>query len=404
MSTPYTEFLQRHRTPVMSLAVLLLAALLVWLIFSTEPTAERSGATRETAMLVEVTTARQGSYRPRIQAMGVVEPARDIALSPRVAGEVVALSETFTPGGVVSQGETLLRIDPMDFRHRVAQRRAELAQADADLRLEQGRVDVARRDYELLGESIDSKDRGLVLREPQLQAARSRVEFARAALEQAQLDLQRSTVVAPFDAQILSRNANVGSRIAPGDSLGRLVGREEYWVMATVPQGQLRWLDFADEPGSEGARVTVRNRTAWPAQQSREGRLLRLVGSLDQQTRMARVLIQVEDPLALTEANSGAPALMLGAFVESTLRGRVLDDVVRIERAHLRQDDTVWVMQHRHLDIRSVTVILRDARYAYITDGLKAGDQIVTSGLATVADGAPLRRKDDKPANGGTAP
>ncbi len=393
--TERASTLNRRKLLLICAAILLGGGVLTVLIFTTEPTAERSGATRRTAMLVDVREVERGTYRPEIRAMGTVEPARDIVLSPRVTGEVMEVASGFVPGGEASQGEALLKIDPADFRNRLEQRRSELQQAQAELKQEEGRAAVARRDYELLDESLSGENEALVLREPQLEAARSQVASARAALDQARLDLERATLRAPFDARILERNINVGSQVAPGDELARLVGLDTYWVAATVPLAHLRWLRFPQE-GGEGSPVQVRNRTAWAPGESRDGTLFRLVGNLEEDTRMARVLVTVDDPLARREANAGEPPLMLGAWVEAVLQGKPLRDVVRLDRNYLRQDDTVWLMRDGELAIEPVRVAMRDAKFAYITDGLEGGEQVVTTNLATVSEGAPLRLSSEQ--------
>lgn len=385
-----------HRNMLLICAAILLGGgLLTVLIFTTEPTAERSGATRQTAMLVDVQEVERGTYRPEIRAMGTVEPARDIVLSPRVTGEVMEVAPAFVPGGEVAKGDILLKIDPADFRNRLEQRRSELQQAQAELKLEEGQADVARRDYQLLDESLSGENEALVLREPQLEAARAQVASARAAVDQAELDLQRATIRAPFDARILTRGINVGSQVAPGNDLARLVGLDTYWVAATVSLSHLRWLRFPEEDG-EGSPVEVRNRTAWAPEESRDGTLFRLVGNLEEDTRMARVLVTVDDPLARREANAGDPALILGAFVEAVMQGKPLRDVVRLDRDYLRQDDTVWLMRDGELAIQPVRVLMRDAKFAYITDGLEGGEQVVTTNLATVSEGAPLRLSSEQ--------
>ena len=383
----------RGKTALVSGLILLAGVALMVLIFKTEPTATRGDVARETAMLVEVRTAERGRFTPVIEVMGRVVPAREVTLRPRVSGRVIELAEAFEPGGRVAEGAALLRIDPADYQAVLRQRRSELAQARADLELEQGRQAVAEQDFELLGEELDEGNRHLVLRQPQLKQARARVDFAEAALRRAELDLQRTRISAPFDAQILSRDVATGSQVGTGDSLARLVATDRYWVSASVPLSQLRWLRFAEEDGEQGAPVTLRHEAAWGPSRSRQGRLQRLVGELDANARLARVLVSVEDPLAL-QSEAGAPSLILGAFVRTAIEGRALDDVVRLDRDLLRREDTVWVMEDGALDIRDVTVLLRDNDYVYLSDGLDQGDQVVATDLATVVDGAALRLED----------
>lgn len=380
------------RTTFLWCAALLLAGIAaVAVIFNTEPTPQRETAVRQTAMLVDVTQPEAGTFRPVIEAMGTVTPAREITLRPRVTGLITSISEDFTPGGFVGEGDTLVRIDEADYRNTLQQRQSELARAEADLEMEQGQQAKARQDYADLGRELPPERRALVLRQPQLRSAEAAVQSARAALEQARLDLQRTTVTAPFDAHVVSRAVNQGSQAASGDTLGRLVGIDTYWIEATVAVSKLRWLAFADGDPDRGSPVRIRIRTAWPEDTWREGYLFRLVGELDMTTRMARALIAIDDPLAREAEAGNVPPLMIGAFVEARIRGREITDAVRIRRDHLRKDDTVWIMRDGKLAIEPVEVILRDAEYAYIRSGLGAEDQVVTSSLATVKEGVALR-------------
>lgn len=394
MSESTTSERKSRRVTITLLAcglILLLGAGLTVLIFSTEPTAKRSAAVRETAMLVDVIEVRRDSHRPTVVALGTVEPTRDITLRPRVAGEITELAESFTPGGFVEKGETLLRIDPSDYDILLQQRRSELSQARADLMIETGHQNVARRDFEALREGPDVENEALVLREPQLHAAQARVQSAEAAVAQAELDLERTRVKAPFDARVLSRDANVGSQVSPGDSLGRLVGLDTYWVAASVPLSQLAWLSFADGAAGRGSPVRIRNRTAWPEGTFRTGFLDKLPGALDHETRMARVLVSVPDPLAREADFSESPPLIIGSFLEAQIEGQELTDVIRLDRNYVRQGDTVWVMTDGQLQIRDVEIVVRDAEHAYIRSGLDDGDQVVITNLSTVVEGAPLR-------------
>ena len=380
-------------TLLICLLILVAAAGLIALIFSTEPTAVRTASTKETAMLVETIRAEQGAFQPHIVAMGTVEPARDIILMPRVSGEIIERAPAFTPGGFVEKGGMLLKIDPADYQNALRQRESDLRQAIADLHLEMGRQHVARQDYQLLEETLSKENEALVLRKPQLNTARARVESARAAVNQARLELERTTIKAPFDAHILSRNANIGSQVSPGDNLARLVGTDTYWVAATVPLAKLPWLSLPEGPNAEGAEVQVRNRSAWPSGAYRTGRLYKLVGRLEDQTRMARVLVTVPDPLARKAEVPELPRLMIGAFVEARIKARAIPDGVRLNRDYLRKNDTVWVMQDKKLRIREVEVVFRDADYAYIKNGLSGNEKVVTTNLTTVVDGAKLRQK-----------
>ena len=378
-------------TVVLCLAILTVAAGIVYVIRSTEPTAQKGDVTRRSAALVDVVEVARGDHRPEIVVLGTVEASRDVELSPRVAGEIVAMAPSFEPGGLVDRGTVLVTIDPADYRNTLAVRRSELREARASLAIEEGRRTVAEREFALLDETIDEGNRALVLREPQIESAKARVDAAIAAVEQAELDLRRTEVRAPFDAQVLTRDVDLGSQIAPGDRLARLVGVDEAWVVATVPMRTLPRVRFESDGGA-GSRVRVRDRTAWEPGVFREGRLTRLIGTVDDRTRLARVLITIDDPMARA---TDAPPFLLGTVVETRIEGRILEDVVRLDRALLREGDTVWVFADGKLEIRPVRVEFRDAEHAFVAEGLEGGERIVTTNLATVTDGIELRLERD---------
>lgn len=382
------------KTLLISCGILVIAVITMVVIFSTEPSAKRETATKETAMLVEVVEVREGDYYPTLFATGTVEPSQDIILSPRVSGRVIRLSDSFTPGGFVREGEILLQIDPADYENIVEQRKSDLSQAVSDLNIELGRQTVAEKDYQLFKETLPKENEELVLRKPQLEAAKSRVEAARAALKQAQLDLERTIVRSPFNSHILTRNVNVGSQVSAGENLGRLVGMENYWIVTTVPLSKVRWLTFSDSKNSNGSEVLVKNRTAGDGEDYRSGYLFKLVGALDDQTRLARVLVNIPDPLSYRNDTLNISPLMIGSFVETKIKGKLIKNVVRLNRNYLRKDNTVWVMKDGKLEMRDVKILLEDSKFAYISNGLSEGEYVVTTNLSTVTEGAKLRVKN----------
>ncbi len=439
-ATPPSPSLKRRLLRVVvnllvCLAILAAAVVAVIWINRTEPTAEKLNATRKSAALVETLTVRRGTYSPRLVVLGTVQSAQQISLQPRVSGQVIELATEFVPGGMVRKGDLLLRIDPADFENALSITQSELEQAEASMEIEQARQRLAKKELKLLEGSVDESNRGLVMREPQIASMKAEVSAAKAAVDRAKLDLDRTEVYAPFDAQVLSRSVNIGSQVGPGDELGQLIGREEYWIMAAVPVRSLRWVQFpsavrssvapsesdvaansddsqtaeltlesADPPAEDGdptaeashddcdtsgSKVILRNPDAWGPGVEREARVSRLIGTLNQQTRLARVLIIVDDPLG---ENSDVPPLILDTLLQTEIVGRPIENVVRLEREFVRDQDTVWVMKDEKLEIRIVDIVFSDADYAYIQSGLEDGEEVVITTLSTVAEGVSLRK------------
>lgn len=383
--------MSKKKTILISVLILVVGGAFTTLVFFTEPEAEKTGASKRTAALVEVTDVAIDSHFPQVVSTGTVLPAKDITLSAQVSGEIIRQYEAFAPGGNVKKGDLLLQIDPADYRNILALRESDLQQAQSNMRIEAGRQDVAKKGYELVASQVGNIDKDLVLREPQYQSVKAQLEAAKAAVEQAKLNLRRTTIRAPFDAQVLSRNVNIGSQVGNNASLGRLVGTDEYWIQVNVPLSKLRWLNFADRNDGKGSLVKLYNEKAWGDGVYREGRLYRLIGSLDNQTRLARVLVSVSDPLGLE--NDSVPAFILNSFVEARIEARELENVVQLNRDYLREGETVWLMEDGKLHIQPVTVQFEDTEYAYISEGLTDDDQVVITSLATVREGTPLRTK-----------
>jgi len=382
---------KRHRLfwVIVPLLVIAVGVFVAVAFVQTAPEAKRRAPDRQ-ARLVEVQSVTFGSQRAEIHAMGVVQAAREVALRPQVSGQIQKVGDEFVPGGRFREGEMLVQIDPADFELVLRQRQSDLAQAQTELALELGQQTVAKREFELLGETIKEEDRALVLRQPQLERVRARVQAAEAAVAQAQLNLERATVRVPFNAVVRSREANLGMQVSPTSTLAVLTGTDAYWVEVTVPVDQLPWIEVP------GAAVEIFNEAAWGATVSRHGRVVRLLSDLEQQGRMARLLVEVADPMALQPANAGKPKLLLGDYVRVKIAGIEMPHVAALDRTLVREGHNVWVMTpEKKLEIRPVQIVFRGRERLFIRDSLKTGEWLVTTDLASPVAGMPLRTRED---------
>jgi multidrug efflux pump subunit AcrA (membrane-fusion protein) len=386
------------------------------------------------ATLVEVLRVAPQTETVVLRALGTVVPARTVQLAPRVAGEIVQVSPEFVPGGRFQAGDVIVQVDPKDFELAVrqaeteaekraaevaqregdvAQRQTDVVRAESALAVEMGQQSVAKREYELLGQTVQAEDEALVLRRPQLETARAACEAARAAtrsaegawraakaaqeaadvaLQQARLDLDRTTIRAPFGAIVQSRFADRGSQVSPGAPLATLVGTDAYWVQASLPVDQLRWIKVPDSGGTQGSAARVYHEAAWGPGVYRAGRVVRRLTSLEPQGRMAQLLVAVEDPLHLETASPDRRPLILEAYVRVEIEGRRLENILCVPRTALRDGNRVWVMRpDGTLDIRPVTIVWGGNEHVCIADGLAGGDRVVTSDLGAPVQGMALR-------------
>ena len=363
-------------------------------LVETGPKATRKPPER-LARLVVVEDVRFENAESVVRAMGTVLTARTAEIQPRVSGEIVSLSDQLIPGGLVDAGDELIRLDPADYEIAVRQREADVERFKSDLAVELGQQAVAKREFELLGTSVDLANRDLMLRKPQLAAANAALESATASLERAELDLRRTTVMAPFDAMVKVRYVDLGTQVNTATKIAALLGTGEFWIEVAVPVDELRWIRIPRRAGEVGSKVRVYDEAAWGAGVHREGTVLRLVGDVEEKGRMARLLVSVPDPLARRKGNEGAPRLLLGSYVRVEIVGAEIPSAAVIERRFLRNGDQVWIMDPAgRLEVRDVVVAFRGDVLVYVTGGIRAGEKLVVSDLSSPVPGMPLRSQD----------
>jgi RND family efflux transporter MFP subunit len=340
--------------------------------------------------VVEVQRVEPEDRRVTLPAMGTVIPAREVVLRSRVSGEVVSLHPEFIEGGYITEGAAVLQIDPKDYQLALIQKQRAVTEAEYALKLEMGHQDVARREWDLLNEGKTGlpEDLELALRKPHLAKARADLEGVRAELKQAELDLERTVIRAPFNAIVRSKSVDLGSQVTPQDSLAELVGVDEYWIQISVAVDDLKWIAVPDRNETAGSPVRLVHRNG----NERTGVVIKLLGDLETEGRMARLLVSVKDPLQREGSGKTGRPLLIGEYVRVEIEGSALSQVFRIPRAALRENDTIWVAGNDStLEIRPVRSIWRDTQTVLLQKGLNPGDRVIVSDLAAPVAGMEIR-------------
>lgn len=379
---------RRHRivVAIASLAILGGAFVVFALFVATRdepPVSER----RPVGPLVEVVEVTRGRHEITVDAHGRAIAAREIVIQPEVSGRVVWHAPQLAPGGRFKKGEPMFKLDARDYGIAADARRADVSRAELELRIEKGMHAVAQKEWESFGASSPTarENRDLALREPQLRAAQVALDAAKSGLDKALLDLERTTVKAPFDGVVVLENIGVGMVVGPASQLGTFVATDEFWVTVSIPSSAVARLRFPTE-SSPGSAVTVRYR-AGDVEGTIQGELLRLLPDVDPQGSMARIITRIPSPLDQT------PPLLLGTYVSVAIEAEPLDDAAEIPRAALQEGDVVYVMTPEEtLEIRPVTVAWERNRTLLVTEGLAEGELLVTSPIATSLPGMALRR------------
>ncbi len=325
-----------------------------------------------------------------VAAWGTVEPERRVIIRPQVGGRIVKQHEALAPGGFIREGDLLIGIERTDYELAFAQQQAAAEEARFALALEKGQQVVAAREWkvmkEALGEEIEG-DPSLALREPHLRRAEALVAQANLRVERARLDLARTRMTAPFNAMVVEEAVEIGQVVEVGAPLCTLVGTDALWVRASLPVADLKWVRV---PGPEhpGARATItldlgggRNVT-WP------GHVVRLLGALEGQGRMAQVLVRVDNPMGAEGASGSQLPLLLGSYVRVDIDAGQLEDVLVIPRRALREGDRLWVVSEDNtLEIRPVEVLWRQRETVLVANRVGARERLVVSDLKVALPG-----------------
>jgi len=350
--------------------------------------------------VVQIEPLRSTRHQVVIKATGTVIPARQVVLEARVSGQIVRVHPEFSEGGLLRRGDVVLELEDADHRLALAQKQSDLIDRQYALKLEMGRQTVAQREWRLLNGNLSgsASEAELALRKPHLEKAEADVAAAEAALEKAALDLARTRIAAPFNAMVRSKSVDLGSQVYPQESLGELVGTDRYWVRVAIPLERLEWIRIPQRAGDAGSSAAVHYARGHVV----EGRVLRLLGDLSAEGRMARILIEVEDPLGRRKRRADHPPLLIGEYVRAAIQGRQLTDVFVIPRVALRDNGRVWLLQKdMTLAIRDVAALWRDDDTVIVKNDLKEGDRLIVSDLPAPLAGMRLRLEAAPNGSGG---
>ena len=410
--------------------VLLVAVALAIALVQLRPRAEKQVRTSD-GRLVEVVRTRSQTLPMIVEAYGTVAPRESLKLVAEVRGQVVAMHPVFIEGGFVKSGEVLLTIDPRDYELAVRRAKVGIRQAQAELdrlaqdilnlnaslklaRLDvnlalaevnrfkhlagknmtsQSALDKADRQHLTSRERLQNLENQLAVTGPNQIRLESQLEMARVDMEQAILDLERCQIDTPFDAWVMQKAVETGQHLAVGQSVGSIYRAGAFDIEVKIPMGDLAW--FPDDVGSEqGLPVEVLfMETATP--KLWHGRLARVKAALDPTTRTLPVVIEVDEPTPGDSVTHAAGRLKPGMFVTVRIQGRQVENVHRLPRHLVHDEDTVYLATDDQLSVRPVTILRRFKKSVLVSQGLSNGDLVVTTPLSGAVTGMRIRLKSE---------
>ena len=319
---------------------------------------------------------------------GSVLPRTESELVPEVSGRVVYMSPSLVSGGFFKKGDVLLKVDPLDYEVALEQARAALASSKSEVtnarKAHARQLDLAKKQSTSESQRDDALNR--------MQFAEAAEREARARLSRAERDLERTSIVAPFEGRVRSERVDVGQFISRGSPIASLYSTDYAEVRLPIHDEELAFLELPLATEGNGERplpvAILRARFAGEEHEWR-GVVVRTEGELDPRTRMINVVAQVEAPY---ETSGDRPPLAVGLFVEAEILGRVIDNIYVIPRSALQANDQVYIIgEDNTVEFRDVDIARIIGEEVYLRAGLETGETVCLSTLNNAIQGMSVR-------------
>jgi RND family efflux transporter MFP subunit len=319
-----------------------------------------------------------------VHAQGTVLPRIETELVPEISGNVVWISPNLIAGGYFDADEPLLRVDDRDYRNAVERASANMSRAEAELEFSE--FELARLETLETSDLVSRSALESAMREARVNVAQLR--DARVALEQAERDLARTEIRAPFRGLVRSEQVDVGQFVNRGTAVASLYAVDYVEVRLPIADQQLAYLDLPLTPRGQldaDSAPSVRLYADFAGREREwQGRLIRTEAEIDARSRMVQAVARVT-------AADGADASLpppVGLFVQADIQGRSADNVVVLPRSAIRNENQVLVVDDENrLRFRTVTLLRVYGDEAFINEGLNAGERVCISPLQAVVDG-----------------
>lgn len=343
-------------------------------------------------------------YSVTLQTQGVVKAEQETTITPLVSGTIVKIHPGFEDGAFFKEGEILLELDPADYQTAVLTAESALARSEAELIQEKARAKQARLNWEDIG--YEEEPSPLVLRIPQLREAEANVSAAKAGLDQAQRNLERTKVKAPFHGRVAERLVGVGQAVGATTQLGNIFGTDTAEIRLPLAPSQLPFVDLPTNNDAAPVDVVLTDALRDPSRPTEHqwtAKIVRTEGALDPDSRELFAIARIEDPFSL---KSDSPQLRIGQPLRAEITGTTLEDVYVIPRIAVRGLNRIFLIEKEELKIKKmdITPVWSNEEVIIVRNDLSPGDWLATSRLPYAPNGAPVEIITPPPADEAVGP
>ena len=321
----------------------------------------------------------------RVTTNGEVRSVTEINVIPQVSGRIIQVADEFIDGGNIKKGQPLIWIDDRDYKLATISAESRVAQAKKLLEREIAESELAKKDWEELGEGEASP---LTLRIPQLEEARALLNAAEADLEKAKLNLERTVINLPFDGLIKKKNAGIGQYVNAGSILGSAFSTEKVLIPLPLTDTELSYLGlplgYESKGYFDGPKVVFRS---YISRKNIEwlGRITRTSGSIDSQTRLVYAYAEVLNPY------DEDPPLAIGTYVDAEIEGNFISNGFILPIAAIKNDNEIYVIdQNSKLKIKKIEIVGTEEDKVIVKGDISELDMVVISTINTGYEGMEL--------------
>lgn len=321
-------------------------------------------------------------------ALGTATPSAVVTVTSRVAGQLTQV--LFQEGQLVKQGQLLAKIDPRPFETALAQIQGQAARNQALLKNSQ--IDLERFKTLQSQDSIASQQ--VDSQASLVQQYQGTVQADHASVDSARLQLAFTSITAPISGRIGLRQVDAGNNIATTNPIAVINAVHPIHVVFTLPEDKIAGLikHTQSEGGTRPLRVE-----AWDKSNTQllaKGTL----ASIDNQIDTTSGTIRLKAEFTNLD-NTLFPNQFVNIKLHSdTLRGASVVPINAVQ--HGSQGAFVYLIHPQEkgdiVTLQPVTVGYSDGAQAAITQGLNAGDRIVSSGIDKLKDQAKVTVKDPR--------
>lgn len=366
---------------IKQLAVLAIGVVIVLFFKYGKPAPEQVDTAAVDAPTIDVLRIKPGPIVMTVHTQGTVKPWLEIDVLSQVTGEVKEVGASFAEGGFFSKGDSLVRVDKLNYQTALLRARAKLADAEQALALEKGRALQAKREWRNLG---NEDANALFLRKPQLQSAEAQVAAAKGDVASAKLDLEYTNINLPFAGRVESTHVNLGQFVSNGMKVASVFSTEKVEVRLPLSDSQVSLLDLPINHGNkslaDGVPVLLNGVFSGQTWQW-EGVIKRTSAVIDDRSRFFYAVAEVYEPFKQVDAK---PPLNIGQFVRAEIRGRIVDNAMILPRRALRAGNSIWVVD-KFNKLRATKVNVLQSLDDQVTVQLNSETDVLNIAISSVA-------------------